>query len=77
MFGPETFVERVSDDALAPLAAAGDFASVGPDESAAHGRIVVMRADGPDNATRVRLMAVESGRGVLHAARTPAGPTWR
>ena len=55
MFGLETFVERLGDDVLAPLAAA------------AHGRIVVVRADGPDNATRVRLMAVESGRSVLHA----------
>ena len=65
MFGPETFVKRVGDDALVPLAAAGDFASVEPDEPAAHGRIVAVRADSPGGATLVRLMAVESGRSVL------------
>ena len=68
MFGPETFVERVGDDALAPLAAAGDFAYVDPDEPAAHGRIVAVRVDGPGSATLVRLMAVESGRSLVRAA---------
>ena len=65
MFGPKTFVERV-----------GDFACVDPNESAAHGHIVAVRADGPGRATLVRLMAVEVGRSVLRAA-NPAGPTWR
>lgn len=55
MFGPETFVKRVGDGALVPLAAAGDFASVEPDEPAAHGRIVAVRADSPGGATLVRL----------------------
>ena len=73
MFGPETSVERVGDDARAPLAAAGDFAYVDPDESAAHGRIVAVRADGPGSATLVRLMAVENGRSVLRAA-SPGRP---
>ena len=62
--------------ALAPLAAAGDFASVDPEEPAAHGRIVAVRAGGPGGATLVRRMAVESGRSGLRAA-NPAGPTWR
>ena len=68
MSGPETFVERVGDDALAPLAAAGDLAYVDPDELAAHGHIAAVRADGPGSATLVRLLAVESGRSVLLAA---------
>ena len=68
MFGPETFVERVGDDALAPLAAAGGFVYVGPDEPAVHGRIVAVQADGPGSTTLVRLMAVESGRSVPQAA---------
>ena len=63
MFGPETFVERIGDDALA-----GDFTSVDPHEPAARGRILAVRADGPGSATLVRRMAVESGRGVLRAA---------
>ena len=41
------FVERVGDDALAPLAAAGGFVYVDPDEPAVHGRIAVVRAHGP------------------------------
>ena len=40
-------VERVGDDALAPLVPAGDFASVEPDEPAGRGRIVAVRADAP------------------------------
>ena len=59
---------RVGDDALAPLAAAGDFANVGPDEPAAHSRIGTVRADGPGRATLVRLLAVKSGRRILRAA---------
>ena len=69
MFGPETFVERAGGDVRTQLATAGDFAYVGPDELAAHGRIVVARAHGPGSATLVRLMAVESGRSVLQAAK--------
>ena len=59
MFGPET---------SSASATARDFAYVGPDEPAGHGRIVAVRADGPGSATLVRLMAVESGRSVLPAA---------
>ena len=72
VFGPETFVERVGDDALGPLAAAGDFASVGPNEPATHGWMVAVRARGPGYSTRVPLLAVESGRSVLSAA----NPGW-
>ena len=36
-------------------------------DPAGRGRIVAVRADGPGNATRVRLMSVESGRSVLRA----------
>ena len=66
--GPKTFVERVGDDALASFAAAGDFASVDPDESAVHGRIVAVRAGGPGSAMLVRLMVVENGRSGPRAA---------
>ena len=57
-------------------AAAGGFACVGPDEPAAHRRIVAMRAHGPGGATLVRLMAVESARSAPRAA-NPPGPTSR
>ncbi|MCY4502009.1 MAG: hypothetical protein OXE57_10660 [Alphaproteobacteria bacterium] len=41
---------------------------VDPDEPAALGRIVAVRADGPGSATLGQPMAVESGRSVLRAA---------
>ena len=44
---------------------------VDPDDPAAYDHIAAMRADGPDRATLVRLMAVESDRRVLRAA-TPS-----
>ena len=72
MFGPETLVERVGDDTLAPLAGAGDSASVDPDEPAARGRIVEVRAKGPGGATLVRRLIVEDGG--PHAARGEPRP---
>jgi len=53
--------------ALAPLAAAVDFAYVEPDEPAAHGWMVAVRADGPGRATRVRRMAAGSAQSVPRA----------
>ena len=64
------------DNTLAPIVAAGDCAYVDPDEPAAHGRIVAVRADGPGGATLVRLLAVESGRSAC-GRRTPPSPAWR
>ena len=72
VFGAETLVERVGDDALAPLAGVGDFADVDPDEPAAHGRIVAVWADGPGSATLVRRPVVEDGG--PHAARCEPRP---
>ena len=50
------------------IATAVDFASVDPDEAAAHGWMVALRADGPGRATRVRRMAVGSARSVPRVA---------
>ena len=52
--------------------AAVDFAYVEPDEPAAQDWKVAVRADGPDSATPVRLMGVESTRSVPRAAAPPA-----
>ena len=52
----------------APLAAAGDFASVDPNQPAAHGRIVAVRADSPGSTTPVRLVTVENGWSVPRTA---------
>ena len=68
VFGPETFGERVGNDALALFAAAVGFAYIETDEPVTHGWMVAGWADGPGNATLVRLMAVEAGGSVLRAA---------
>ena len=68
MFGPETFIERVGDDALAPDLREGQYAWIDPDEPARDGRLVAVWADGPGSATLVRRLVVEDGRRVLRAA---------
>ena len=39
MFGPETFIVRIADDAMTPRVRAGDSALIDPDEPAAAGRL--------------------------------------
>ena len=39
MFGRETFIVRVAEDAMAPRVRAGDYVWVDPDEPAADGRM--------------------------------------
>ena len=39
---PETYIELVDDDALAPLIEAGDFAYMDPDEPTADARMVAV-----------------------------------
>ncbi len=65
MFGGETFIERVADDALAPVLAAGDFAWIDPDEPAVDGRFVAVWENGPGSETLVRMLVVADGRRVL------------
>ena len=72
MFGPETFIERVGDDALAPDLPEGHYAWIDPDEPARDGRLVAVWADGPGSPTLVRRLVVEHGRRVLRAA----NPDW-
>ena len=62
--------------ALAPLAAGGVFAYVEPDEPAARGLVVAVRADGSGSATLVLRIAVGSARSDPRAA-APAGPASR
>ena len=69
MPGPETFVERVADDGMAPQVRAGYYVVIDPDESAVDGRLVAVRGqDGPHEGTLVRRLVVEDGRRVLRAA---------
>ena len=72
VFGRETFIERVGDDALAPLVPEGHYAWIDPDEPARDGRVVAVWADGPGSATVARVYQVEDGRRVLRAT----NPGW-
>ena len=72
MFGSETFIERVGDDALAPAVPEGWYAWVDPDEPARDGRLVAVWADAPGSATLVRAYHVKEGVRVLRAA----NPGW-
>ena len=51
MFGPETVLLRVADDALAPQFRSGDLVYVDPDEPAAPSRFVAVAGDEPGTAT--------------------------
>ena len=46
MFGPETFIVRIADDAMAPRVRAGDYVWIDPDEPAVDGRLVAVRDPG-------------------------------
>ena len=72
MFGPETFIERVGDDALAPDLAEGHYAWIDPDEPVRDGQLVAVWAEGPGSATLVRSFHVEDGIRVLRAG----NPGW-
>ena len=67
MFGPETFIVRIADDAMAPRVRAGDYVWIDPDEPAADGRLVAVRDPGRGGETVVRLLVARDGRRTLHA----------
>ena len=74
MFGRETFIVRIADDAMAPRVRAGDYVWIDPDEPAGDGRLVAVRCPGRGGETVVRLLLVErDGRRTLRAldARIP------
>ena len=45
MFGRETFIVRVAEDAMAPRVRVGDYVWVDPDEPAADGRRILRALD--------------------------------
>ena len=73
MFGRETFIVRIADDAMAPRVRAGDYVWVDPDEPAADGRFVAVRDPGRGGETVVRRLVERDGRRFLRAldARVP------
>ena len=66
-FGPETFLVRIADDAMAPLLPRDHWVWVDPDEPAADGRYVAVR-DPETGAARVWLYRVVDGRRILRAS---------
>ena len=67
MFGPETFIVRVAEDAMAPRVRAGDYIWIDPDEPAVDGRFVAVRDLGRGGETVVRLLVERDGRRILRA----------
>ena len=67
MFGRETFIVRVAEDAMAPRVRAGDYIWVDPDEPAADGRFVAVRDPGRGGETIVRLLVERDGHRYLRA----------
>ena len=67
MFGRETFIVRVAEDAMAPRVRAGDYIWVDPDEPAADGSFVAVRDPGRGGETVVRLLVERDGRRTLRA----------
>ena len=67
MFGRETFIVRVAEDAMAPRVRAGDHVWVDPDEPAADGSLVAVRDPGRGGETVVRLLVERGGRRTLRA----------
>ena len=67
MFGPETFIVRIADDAMAPRVRAGDYIWIDPDEPAADGRLVAVRDPARGGETVVRRLVERDGRRTLRA----------
>ena len=67
MFGRETFIVRIAEDAMAPRVRAGDYVWVDPDEPAVHGSFVAVRDPGRGGETVVRLLVERDGRRFLRA----------
>ena len=67
MFGPETFIVRIADDAMAPRACAGDYIWIDPDEPAVDGRLVAVRDPARGGETVVRRLVERDGRRTLRA----------
>jgi len=67
MFGRDTFIVRIAEDAMAPRVRAGDYVWVDPDEPAAHGSFVAERDPGRGGETVVRLLIERDGCRILRA----------
>ena len=67
MFGRDTFIVRIAEDAMAPRVREGDYVWIDPDEPAADGRFVAMRDPARGGETVVRQLIERDGRRILRA----------
>ena len=67
MFGRETFIVRIAEDAMAPRVQVGDYVWIDPDEPMADGRFVAVRDPARGGETVVRLLVEREGRRILRA----------
>ena len=67
MFGRETFIVRIAEDAMAPRVRAGDYVWIDPDEPMSDGSLVAVRDPGRCGETVVRLLIERDGRRILRA----------
>ena len=67
MFGRDTFIVRIAEDAMAPRVREGDYVWIDPDEPAADGRFVAVRDPARGGETVVRLLIERDGRRILRA----------
>ena len=67
MFGRDTFIVRIAEDAMAPRIREGEYVWVEPYEPAADGRFVAVRDPRRGGETVVRLLVERDGRRTLRA----------
>ena len=67
MFGAETFIVRIAEDAMAPRVREGDYVWIDPDEPMADGRFVAVRDPERGGETVVRQLVERDGRRYLRA----------
>ena len=67
MFGRETFIVRVAEDAMAPRVPGGDYVWIDPDEPAVDGSFVAVCYPERGGETVVRLLVERRGRRILRA----------
>ena len=62
MFGRETFIVRIAEDAMAPSVRAGDYVRIDPDVPAVDGSLVAVRDPVRGGETVVRRLVERDGR---------------
>ena len=67
MFGRETFIVRIAEDAMAPRVRAGDYVWIDPDVPAVDGSLVAVRDPARGGETVVRRLVERDGRRTLCA----------